>query len=126
MQEFITFDPATGAVVANFLDETSGNPSQNNQNKRFNAALIAVQRQAETTKALGYNPNYLGVKQNILNGPEFSKLAKGKQKDLLKSFDNFYTKEVVQKFDTGLVPGYAPAKAGQTEGVGKDFFDPII
>ena len=126
MQEFITFDPATGAVVANFLDEISGTPSQNNQNKRFNNALRAVQRQAETTKALGYNPNYLGIKQNILNDPEFSKLAKGKQKDLLKSFDNFYTKEVVQKFDTGLVPGYAPAKAGQTKGVGKDFFDPIF
>ena len=33
---------------------------------------------------------------------------------------------VVKPFDTRQVPGYAPASPGQTEGVGKKFFDPIF
>ena len=126
MQDLIFFNPTTGQVDVNLLDETTGTPQENAKNKRFNRALVSVQRQAQTTKAPGYSPNYLGVKEIIQNDPEFSKLAKGKRKELLDSFDTFYKKEVVQKFNTGLVPGYAPATATQTEGVGKDFFDPIF
>ena len=54
------------------------------------------------------------------------KVGGKKKKELINAFNEYYKTNVVKPFDTRQVPGYAPASPGQTEGVGKKFFDPIF